>query len=620
VAASASPAPTPASDQYLIIWKMTANGHSIAPSDNSADFAFEATQSAASEGQAVVEFDATGKRLRGRILKAYLSDELDTKTLPLSLKILCGPISVWEHNHYSLKPLQPMAGTDFPEWLPGAPRRQPDGSWLIDYLFSGQFCQGVTDPHFATVHLKEVWRDRFHYEGGNAQLADRVTGGPIHTVCDSPALPPTLKVEHPNPFDTAGHSHKTEPIQGFDVPNYFKMTSTTPDLFVKEWKFRVLNRTCSSSGVCGTVPVEVDWKITVRRLGKCHVSGEIPINDNPDIKDEEIEMGVEHGSDSIDPDKGVAALNIRLTCDTVPIKNAKVEVKVEVQKNTGGHMHDATGRPRGSLDGTKLTDATPSIQKKTDADGRIHLTFKPGKAKNRDDVGIAGIYRVTATSVRCPDRKAEVAVEAKVDALSHLPPDPNCVIDIHGSSHTSGDNATSATRQKLVQFASDFHDAQVEHNKQLAACGATPWEPYPLCVIDVSLPFGGLYDDIDDDWRTPHQTHGRGDGVDFSVSRQWPKWNTTVPVCDGYTVAPQGWLMATMMRLGMKYGHWDEYDLCQHPNVCGDNGSQWVPCCPDNQTCPTWPPGGMGPPVCPGDYSHCLHCPTDQLWHLHVNQ
>ena len=125
---------------------------------------------------------------------------------------------------------------------------------------------------------------------------------------------------------------------------------------------------CSSPGVCGKLPVEVDWTITVRRLGKCHVSGEIPLNDypvNPDINDEDIEMGVEHGSDSIDPDNGVAALNIRLTCDTVPIKNAKVDVKVDVQKNTGGHVHDAAGRPRGSLNGTKLTDAKPSIREKT---------------------------------------------------------------------------------------------------------------------------------------------------------------------------------------------------------------------------------------------------------------
>ena len=71
-------------------------------------------------------------------------------------------------------------------------------------------------------------------------------------------------------------------------------------------------------------------------------------------------MGVEHGSDTIDPDNGVAALNIRLTCDTVPIKNAKVNIKVDVQKNTGGHTHDPAGRPRGSLNGTAQSSPTPS--------------------------------------------------------------------------------------------------------------------------------------------------------------------------------------------------------------------------------------------------------------------
>ena len=160
------------------------------------------------------------------------------------------------------------------------------------------------------------------------------------------------------------------------------------------------------------------------------------------------------------------------------------------------------------------------------------------------------IDRFTATSVRIPDRKAEVAVEAKVDGLSPLDADLNYVNDIHGDSHTSGDNATAATKKSLAQFASDFHDAQVEHNQQLAACGAYQWKIYPLWVIDVSLPFGGLYDDIDDDWKTPHQTHGRGDGVDFSVHRGWPDEGVTVPVCEGYRVAPQGWSWVSMMVLG----------------------------------------------------------------------
>jgi hypothetical protein len=637
-ASPASPSPTPAGDQYLITWKMTARGHSKGVSDKSAEFVFEATQSSASEGQAVVKFDAKGYRLEGRILKGYLSDEQDTKTLVLSHKILCGPLAVWDHDHYSLRTLEPMSGPDGKKvddpcfWMCQAPRKQPDGSWLIEGIFSDWWSY-VARHHFATLHLNQEWRDRYHYEGGNVWLADKVTSGPIHTVCDGDNLVRSdLKLESARVFDYQGHANPVEPITGFDVPKNgrFSVPSTgpTPDLFSKEWKYRVLYNTCSGPGSCGTLPVDVDWTITVRRLGKCHVSGEIPINDNPDIKDEEIEMGVEHGSDTIDPDKGVAALNVRLTCDTVPIKNAKVNIKVDVQKNTGGHTHDPAGRPRGSLNGTKLTDAKPSIQEKTDDDGRIHLTFKAGKAKNHDDLGIAGIYRFTATSVRCPDRKAEVAVEAKVDGLSHLDADANYVNDIHGDSHTSGDNATAATKKALAQFAKKFHDAQVEHNDQLAACGIDGWPLYPLWVIDVSLPFGGLYDDIHDDWQTPHQTHGRGDGVDFSVksaercptcTTAWPDAAATTPVCDGYRVAAQGWLIATMMRLGMEYGHWDEYDLCQHPNVCTDNGSQWLPCCPDNKTC-GYPPGGIGPPLCPGDNSHCLHCPTDQLWHLHVNQ
>lgn len=628
-AALASSSPTPAFDQYLISWKMTASGHSKAPSDKSAEFIFEATQSSASEGQAVVKFDAKGYRLEGRILKGYLTDERDTKTLVLSHKIYCGPISVWDHDHYSLKTLEPMSGPDGKKfgdpylWMGEAPRKQADGSWIINDIFGPRSWSDYVnrDRRFATLHLNQEWRDRYHYEGENRWLAEKGSGR-IHIVCDDSQLPSDLKIESARFFDSQGKGNRHEPKNGFEFPERLSVPSTgpSPDLFSKEWKYRVTEHTCSGPGSCGDLPVDVDWTITVRRLGKCHVSGQIPIDDNPEIKDEEIEMGVEHGSDTIDPDNGVAALNIRLTCDTVPIKNAKVDIRVDVQKNTGGHRHDPAGRPRGSLNGTKLTDAKPSIQEKTDGDGRIHLTFKAGKAKNREEVGISGIYRFTAVSVRIPDRKAEAAVEAKVDGLSRLEADPNYVDDIHGSSHTSGDNATAATQQALHQFASDFQDAQLEHNQQLAACGAHQWTIYPLWVIDISLPFGGLYDDIDDDWSTPHQTHGRGDGVDFSVHRGWPDEAVTVPVCDGYRVAPQGWLVVTMMRLGMNYGHWDEFDLCQHPNVCTENGPPWPKCCPDNRTCTeALPPGQFGPVPCLED-KHCVHCPTDQLWHLHVNQ
>ena len=211
----------------------------------------------------------------------------------------------------------------------------------------------------------------------------------------------------------------------------------------------------------------------------------------------------------------------------------------------------------------------------------MHLPFKPGKANNDESKGIAGIYRITATSERFPMRKAEVAVEAKVDGLTRLDGNTNYVDDISAVGHTSGDNATVATKQRIAQFAGDFHDAQVEHDKQLTACLATQWPIYPLWVIDISLPFGGLYDDIHRDWSTPHQTHGRGDGVDFSVHprfsggkllfQAWPDEDATTRVCGGITVSTQFWLMMKMAEVGMNYGHWDSWDLCHDPPTCSND-------------------------------------------------
>jgi len=48
---TASSLSTPAGDQYFITWKMTARGHN-GPSDNSGQFAYEATQTSASDGPA----------------------------------------------------------------------------------------------------------------------------------------------------------------------------------------------------------------------------------------------------------------------------------------------------------------------------------------------------------------------------------------------------------------------------------------------------------------------------------------------------------------------------------------------------------------------------------------
>jgi hypothetical protein len=185
--------------------------------------------------------------------------------------------------------------------------------------------------------------------------------------------------------------------------------------------------------------------------------------------------------------------------------------------------------------------------------------------------------------VRFPDRKAEVAVEAKVDGLSPLDGDPNYVDDVNPGGHTSGDYATDITKQHLHAFASAFYDAQKKHNQWLVQCGLKEWPIYPLWVIDVSLPFGGQYD-FHGNWSAPHQTHGRGDGVDFAVTNRiesekaaeqnknktaeaWPSYTHNLPGCGGYKIPVQAWLTAEMNGVGLNYGSWDTWDFNQDPQL-----------------------------------------------------
>jgi hypothetical protein len=547
-----TPAPTPDDGQaYFFTWSGTARG-----SESGDKFAPDAgipgyrRSTATAQGSAVVKFDrfGTGSVRALRVSESYQFD----RYAPAGLRLFDNtyvPYGPW-HDHESLIRTDDTNWARFGSGYFSMPHKRADGTWAI-----------MVKPAFEASCLRtEVFADlsaSCNFDNKKiAFVCPPRQGSKIGIVTCSPS----------------GEIFASDAGKQSNI--VLEANTPAPDFFSKHAHY--VGEAWRAGFIVGPdFKTDIDWTITVRRIGKCKIAGMSPLNDqpaNPDINDEDIEMGVEHGSDTIDPDSGIAGLNIRVTCDGVPIKNALVEAKVEVQKNTGGHTHDAAGRPRGSLNGTKLSDDKPSIQQRTDADGRIHLSFKAGKAKNHDDLGIAGIYKITATSVRFPSRKAEVAVEAKVDGLSPLDGDPNYVDDVHGSSHTSGDNATAATKQRLSQFANAFYEAQVLHNDQLFfSCKAAKWRIYPLWVIDVSLPFGGQYDLGPPNgafWSTPHQTHQRGDGVDFSVHRRnesaaaWPADGFNVPICDGYKIAPQGWLMMKMWELGEpKYGHWDKSDF-----------------------------------------------------------
>jgi len=585
-AAQPAPAPsssaTPQGPTFFVTWSATASHSDMYLAGQLGSYR-ERRVSYSIRGSGIAHFDQHGNRVSALVLTASDSHQFDLKDHEVWH---CGDF-VDRHDHLSA--VQSNLVGDNLELLHHLPVRQPDGSWLLKDMKPGW-----PVPDTCLWHI---------------DFADKCSGVYNQSISTSNCG-----------WQLFGDRSDGIPRETWDLP------SKDPGYFSKHIHYDVAKL---DTAFVGDNPpagkIGVDWTITVRAVGKCLVGGKIPLDGNDHgINDEDIEMGVESGKNSIAPDDGVAPINLRVTCDGIPIRNAQVNVKVDVQKNTGGHMHNPAGRPRGSLNGTKLTDDNPNIQVRTDDDGKAHLTFQPGKALDRDNVGIAGIYQITASPERFPYRQATVAVEAKVDGLKKLDSNNNYIDGCTGASHELCDYATEPTRRELPQMAADFIHAQEVHNLQLNACGQNEWKVYKLYTIDESLPYGGLYD-FESTWATPHQTHGKGVAVDFSVNRGgWPE--PPVKVCDGYTSSPKGWLTATMMQVGLSYGHWDAFDLCQHPNVCS-NHSPWASCCSDNITCPAsvprWVPGfrlSMVKVYCPGTERGCLHCPTDQLWHLKFNQ
>jgi hypothetical protein len=602
-----TPAPTPDDGQaYFFTWSGTARGSESG--DNSAPSAgLPGVQrsTATAQGSAVVKFDRFGSgTIRAlRVSESYQYDRYSPAGLRQVFDTYV-PYGPW-HDHESL------IRTDDTNWArlgssnffqASIPRRRADGTWWI-----------MVKPAFQASCLRtEIFAD--------LSAPCKAVGNIL--VCPAPQA---------SKIGVVGCSPSTEIFAsdaGGQSNIVLEANTPAPDYFYKHAHY--VGEAWRAGYIVGpNFKTDIDWTIEVRRAGPCRAAGVTPLIDQSanstipdDIVDEDVSMGVEQGSTSISPDTGVARLNVRVTCEQVPVQNARVEIKVVAEKATGGHDHDsgAGGRPRGSLTWqgaeTKLTDTKPSIQTTTDADGQVHFTFKPGKAAscpppgpppntNCPTIGIAGIYEITATSVRFTLKNDVKAVTAEVPGLTPLDPISHLVDDAKSAGHKATDYATATTAQKLAQFADAFQNAQVANSVALAECqkldpNVAPWgAPRPLWVIDISLPLGGLYDYLGT-WGTPHQTHGAGVGVDFSINSAtragatpataWPLGGPRVPVCDGLATDPQGWLMMTMMRVGANYGDWDKYDLCT-----------------DYRNAEHQPPL----PV---------HCPGDPKYHLNVKQ
>ena len=321
----------------------------------------------------------------------------------------------------------------------------------------------------------------------------------------------------------------------------------------------------------------VTWTGHAYRMGKCAAhDGPIPETD-PTVQNEDVHISTDDSD--ITPD-GKTKVHVRVTCDGTPVEGANVEIKVEPGDSSGGHIH-VNNRPKGKLNGTDLTSANPSITLPTDENGTVKgpngITFAPpGKAPISRCLGLAGLYKVTATSKKFSDRQDSTMITVELKNLPMLPPPQGqnydiCADSVYGCSkegpwgtgdHPDSEYGTAGTIQAFQNVATDFWNRQGSHNDLLQHCEKPPWPQIKVSFNDIALPWGGLFD-MNSTWKQPHKTHGRGQGGDFNHFKNNKCKNANGQVipclsCGGATVNLDTFLWNVLKSTAQpKYGHWD---------------------------------------------------------------
>jgi hypothetical protein len=326
-----------------------------------------------------------------------------------------------------------------------------------------------------------------------------------------------------------------------------------------------------------SVPVDITWTGHAYRMGKC-AQHPAPIEAGDKIINHE-QVDLDADSTLLDPnpqvgaDTNVTNVRIRVTCEGVPVENAQVQINVEAQDKSGGHIHSDDNRPRGTIDGHVVTK--DGIEKNTDAYGQVRIKYGSPLTGSPDpagygtyNIGIAGTYKISAESKDVPGATAKLAILAKVDGLIPLPTNSNYQLNRGDTGgHPAGSHGTAATLSEFGNLANDFYQAQSDHNTELKNCTPqkTPWfngVPVSLSINDIALPDGGVFD-LGSNWKIGHQTHNRGEGGDFNKFKdiQWNGATAFGPECNGPPVKKRAWLLHTLLTLGQKYGKWDCSDL-----------------------------------------------------------
>jgi uncharacterized repeat protein (TIGR01451 family) len=274
-----------------------------------------------------------------------------------------------------------------------------------------------------------------------------------------------------------------------------------------------------------------------------------PIDDShPAINN--VQVTLNNTQFEIDPDHTLV-LEVAVTCDGVPVKNAELEATI-LEPQFVGHRHSKENIMRGYLDGTEITSQNPTVRTRTNDKGSVLLVFDPARDLRDHDRGIAGRYDVAVRSVRFPFSTAQAPILARVrlthQATSGLfwQTEP-----YYPSKHLDSKWTTPDTLFAIDNFGNAFADFQEKHNVVLKGAGLDEWPVTLVRVGAISLPWGGLFDaNRRAFWQPPFEKHNAGGEVLFLP-----------PHIQGYfpdALVPQAepLLRAAYERIGSKFGMW----------------------------------------------------------------
>ena len=359
----------------------------------------------------------------------------------------------------------------------------------------------------------------------------------------------------------------------FGRPNILEADSADRTSFSLHRQFTYIRSTGGFLGIADEKRY-VTWTAHAYRMGKC-AGHDAPIQANDPVIDHE-KVDLDTDRPVVDPNtfpganSNIANLKIRVTCEGVPVAKADVEITVEAQDQSGGHLHSDENRPRGTIDGKVVTK--DSVPRTTDANGEVKIKYGSPLTGDADpagygsyNIGIAGTYKVTAKSKKFPEATATAAITARVDGLNDLPANPNYVASGATAAHPAGFHGTSQTLAEFANLANDFVQTQKFHNDDMhQQCPQKdPWAVITLSLNDIALPDGGIFDWKHLNWHASHLTHNKGEGGDFNKFNDL--MTATAKECNGTTVRLRPWLLHTLMWEGKAYGKWDCFDLGYPP-------------------------------------------------------